>query len=271
MLNITWLINSILFGGLAYFLIASTSDLKGAAFFTFLGIGIGLISLFSLIKAFIKQNSDTASLDVTKNLQPKPKNPADQIRESAARTLQRIEGKALGKPLIAVHVGGSGLPLKSGSAFYLSCRKDSFAISHAVSDDEAILPYHKLLRFEVEGPGTEVTNAGLIGGGFGVEGALKGIATAALVNAATTKKMTNTFLRIVTAEGEAYFHFNDIEPAALRIAFSPAAVAVEANKSAATSGSSNRLASELQKLHQLKTEGVLTDDEYESAKKKMIG
>lgn len=194
----------------------------------------------------------------------------DKIRELGEARLQQLKLKAKHDPLLAVHVGGSGIPIQTGSAFYLSCREGAFAISHAISDEEVELRYEQIKSIEVSGPGTEVTNAGLVGGGFGLEGALKGMAAAALVNAATTKKTTNTFLRIATNEGEAYFHFNNIEPAALRLVLSPVVVAVEANQGNTKSSAALGLASELEKLHQLKMNGVITDEEFEASKKKMI-
>lgn len=75
----------------------------------------------------------------------------------------------------------------------------------------------EVLDIEIAGPGTTVNGGGFVGGGFGVEGALQGMAIAGVLNALTTKKTTHTFLTITTNFGELHVHYGLMEPGALRI------------------------------------------------------
>lgn len=245
---------------------APASELGYAVFWAIIALAFGVAS------RHMKGSGDDSDLGGRKLSNSEKGNGLTeaQIRERASARLEQLQLKSKGKPLLALHAGGSGIAIAVGSAFFLSCRDNAFAISYVLSNEEVVLPYGNLIAFEVTGPGTEITNAGLAGGGFGIEGALQGIAAAALVNAATTKKTTNTFLRVATAEGEAYFHFNGIEPQALRLAFSSAALAAEANKSRNIHNTPSNLASELQKLHQLKIDGILNEEEFAVAKRKLI-
>lgn len=69
----------------------------------------------------------------------------------------------------------------------------------------------------VNGPGTVVTGGGFIGGGLDVDGALTGKAIAGVLNALTSKKMTQTFIVLTTNFGELHLHYGLMEPTALRI------------------------------------------------------
>ncbi|MDP3638518.1 MAG: hypothetical protein Q8R51_14135, partial [Azonexus sp.] len=135
-----------------------------------------------------------------------------EIKYKAKAKLQSLTGQSSHKPLLAVHVGGSGFAVGQGAAVYLSSRIDKLAISNAIDENEVEIPIKDISAIEISGPGTQTTSASVIGGGFGLEGAAKGMIAATLINAATTKSTTNTFLRIATNKGEAHFHFNDIEP-----------------------------------------------------------
>jgi hypothetical protein len=63
-----------------------------------------------------------------------------------------------------------------------------------------------------------MTGGGFAGGGFGVEGALQGIAVATVLNALTTKSKIHTFVAVITNVGELHFHYAGMEPSALRVA-----------------------------------------------------
>lgn len=212
------------------------------------------------------QNSKKRLASVSHVIEP-PKSKEDLIREKAKEIHDHLHDRATHSPILAVYIGGSGYPLDASTAYYLACLDNSLAICNAVADSEIQIPFASLTSIEVSGPGTEKSNAGLIGGGFGIEGAVKGIVAAALINAATTRSSTNTFLRIATGSGEAHFHFNNIEPSALRLTFSKLFVAAE-NSKANASGLS--LAQEIKQLQTLKEEGALTEEEFTTAKEKLL-
>jgi len=62
-----------------------------------------------------------------------------------------------------------------------------------------------------------VTGGGFIGGGFGINGALQGMAIAAALNAITIKKKIHTLVALTTNFGELHLHTSAMDPGPLRI------------------------------------------------------
>lgn len=168
-------------------------------------------------------------------------------------------------------VGGSWYSLNQDQKINFGISKKSIIIIK-INDllDIIDIPFEEINEVEISGPGTVVTDAGMSGGGFGLEGFIKGAAAAALINAATTRKTTNTFMRIMTATGEIYIHTSEIEPDALKIKFSPVFVYLKnkANQQFKIAGSS--IAEEIERLQKLFKDGILTQEEFDAAKKKVI-
>jgi hypothetical protein len=175
--------------------------------------------------------------------------------------------------LLMTVLGGSGTALQSEDTGLLSCRPHSIALTDPDTRKELVLPFEGLLSLEISGPGTVTTNAGMIGGGFGIEGALKGMLVAALVNKLTEKSTTNTFLRLsTTGSAEVLLHTSQSEPQALRLTLSRAVVHLEANKQKVLSkaASAGDVSENLARLHRLLEQGALTDEEYATAKKRLL-
>lgn len=168
-------------------------------------------------------------------------------------------------------VGGSWYSLNQDQKINFGISKKSIIIIKINDSLDVIdIPFEEINEVEISGPGTVVTDAGMSGGGFGLEGFIKGAAAAALINAATTRKTTNTFMRIMTATGEIYIHTSEIEPDALKIKFSPVFVYLKnkANQQFKVAGSS--IAEEIERLQKLFKDGILTQEEFDAAKKKVI-
>ena len=132
-------------------------------------------------------------------------------------------------------------------------------------------PFNEIIELEISGPGTVTTNAGISGGGFGLEGFLQGAVAATVINAATTKSSTNTFIRLLSSTGEIYLHTTEIEPAALKMKLSPVFVNLANRSKKATGNSGGSIAEEIERLQKLMKDGVLSQEEFDSAKKKIIG
>ncbi len=77
--------------------------------------------------------------------------------------------------------------------------------------------YFELAELEITGPGTVTTGGGFVGGGFGVEGALQGMAISAILNGLTTRSKIHTFITLITNFGELHLHYDKMEPSALRV------------------------------------------------------
>jgi hypothetical protein len=192
-----------------------------------------------------------------------------QRQEEFVESVQRRCGH---QPVVAVVIGGSGFDLPKSEVVLTSCITDNLMLSNIKSGKELAIPFSQILNIEITGPGTVSTSAGLIGGGFGVQGALKGILVASTINALTRKTSTNTFLRISTSNGEVHLHTSLMEPTELRLVLSPAIVAMEATKHSASSisRSAGSTSEELKNLHQMHLDGALTQEEFALAKERVL-
>lgn len=118
-----------------------------------------------------------------------------------------------------IWLGGSGYSIEAGTVCHLLFSAEGITIQ-ALRDEPFKVPMLELCSVEISGPGTVVRGGGIIGGGFGVDGAIEGIAVATLLNALTTKTKIHTFLLVITNVGEFHLHYSGMEPSALRIALS---------------------------------------------------
>lgn len=117
------------------------------------------------------------------------------------------------------YLGGCNYPIAVGDSAILCFGLDEVSIRFADGASFSV-PYFELALMEISGPGTLTSGGGFAGGGFGVSGALEGIAIASVLNALTTKSKIHTFVSFTTNIGELHFHYGEMEPAALRIALS---------------------------------------------------
>lgn len=170
------------------------------------------------------------------------------------------------------YLGGSGYFFHESEKVRLLLIPDAIRITLSESGASIDIPFTEIHEVDISGPGTTTNNAGISGGGFGLEGFVKGAVTAALINAATTRSSTNTFVRMLTITGELYLHTSEAEPAQLKIKMSQVFVYL-GNKARNVSGTSmhGAVAEEITKLHKLKQDGLIDDDEYKAAKSKLLG
>lgn len=185
--------------------------------------------------------------------QPKP--------QAIAPNVLRIRAKVL---------GGSGWMLQQNDIVALSIIDKTLNLQPQSSGAENIsMPFFELTAIEVYGPGSQSTSAGLIGGGFGLEGAAIGIAAATIINAATTNTTTNTFLRLATREAEVFLHTTVLDLAPLRMFLSPAVVQMEASRLKSIPCSVT-ISTEIRQLHQLMQDGLLTENEFQAVKLRLL-
>jgi hypothetical protein len=104
---------------------------------------------------------------------------------------------------------------------------NELVLSSPIGQVEVRIPFGNLRAIEITGPGTITTNAGIVGGGFGLEGALKGMLVASVINTMTSKTTTNTFVRIASKGSEVHLHITARDTRQLRLDLSPAFVAIE--------------------------------------------
>lgn len=123
-----------------------------------------------------------------------------------------------GTPILrgCIVLGCSGYPFSP--ADHVSVTFDANEVSLRSSQRAASFSYAELAELSITGPGSVTSGGGFIGGGFGVEGALEGMAIATVLNAVSTKTKIHTFITMVANFGEIHLHYGDMEPSALRVA-----------------------------------------------------
>ncbi|MEJ5128189.1 hypothetical protein WH367_19270 [Comamonas sp. MYb21] len=116
-------------------------------------------------------------------------------------------------------LGANGFPFAAGGT--LSVQFDEGAVNFIGPGRSALFSYAELAELNISGPGSVTTGGGFVGGGFGVEGALQGMAIAAVLNLISTRTKIHTFLTFIANFGEIHLHYSGMEPSALRIALAP--------------------------------------------------
>lgn len=198
--------------------------------------------------------------------------PEEEVKTNIVDVSPAIKTEPRDLGIECSYLGGSGYLFHESEKLRLFVIPDAIRIALSANGASIDIPFTEIHEVEISGPGTTTNNAGISGGGFGLEGFVKGAVAAALINAATTKSSTNTFARMLTTTGELYLHTSQAEPAQLKIRLSQVYVYL-ANKARTSSGSNmnGAVAEEITKLHKLKQDGLIDDDEYKAAKGKLLG
>jgi hypothetical protein len=184
---------------------------------------------------------------------------------AAYRTSRSLRGYTIR----ATVLGGTSRDFPAHVAAVASFDEERVCI-RAESSRSLELSTAQIRSLKVEGPGLVKTGGGVVGGGFGVDGAIAGIAIAAALNALTTTSRINTLIYLNWTQGEIFLHTDVVEPEPLRIALSATFAAVEASKNAAPLDSDADWISRLERLAALHSTGSLTDEEFTAAKARLL-
>jgi hypothetical protein len=141
------------------------------------------------------------------------------------------------------------------------------------------VPYSQVEDVEIGGPGLVKTGGGFVGGGFGVTGAVEGMAIAAVLNSLTTRTSVKTIVRIQGTSCELFLLHARLTPEQLRIAMSRPLGAIRSARATQTAGGTQHEApaaapspvQELTKLADMLEKGLLTREEFDLMKAKLIG
>lgn len=142
----------------------------------------------------------------------------------------------------------------------------------------AELPYTEIEDLEIGGPGVVKTGGGFAGGGFGVAGAIEGMAIASVLNGLTSRTSVKTVLRIQGTAFEIFLLNTKLTPERLRIELSrPLAAIRSARASDLAQGLRDQVPAEslsaveqLSKLADMLERGLLTREEFELMKANLI-
>lgn len=169
-----------------------------------------------------------------------------------------------------VVVSSKGMGLPEAAVVILTFGQDSVSFTMRDSDFVTSLPFEEIELFEVSGPGKISQDAGLIGGGFGIKGALLGMAVATAVNALTNKTETHTFLTMATPSKSVTLLTVEYEPEKLKMRLASYLAHVQGNKRSATPQVGQDLVSHLSRLSEMRAAGLLSEEEFQKAKGKLL-
>jgi Short C-terminal domain len=131
--------------------------------------------------------------------------------------------------------------------------------------------YSEIEDVEIGGPGLVKSGGGFIGGGFGAVGALEGMAVAAVLNTLTTRTTITTVVRIQATNCELFLLWTKATPAQLRIELSRPLGAIRAARTAdQVPARSASPVAELSKLADMLQAGLLTREEFDQLKAKLL-
>lgn len=141
------------------------------------------------------------------------------------------------------------------------------------------LPYSQVEDVEIGGPGLVKTGGGFVGGGFGVSGAVEGMAIATVLNTLTMRTSIKTVVRIQGTSCELFLLHTRLTPEQLRIAMSrPLGAIRSARATQAARGTQHEApvaapspVQELTKLADMLEKGLLTREEFDLMKAKLLG
>jgi hypothetical protein len=144
----------------------------------------------------------------------------------------------------------------------------------------AEVPYSQVEDVKIGGPGLVKTGGRFVGGGFGVSGAVEGMAIAAVLNALTTRTSIKTVVRIQGTSCELFLLHTRLTPEQLRIAMSRPLGAIRSARATKAAGGIQHEApvaapSPVQELANVKLadmleKGLLTREEFDLMKAKLL-
>jgi hypothetical protein len=206
----------------------------------------------------------------------------EEAREKEREKEQRIELDAQTVAFLPgmIYLGGysPGVGIRVRNVYDVRFLQDRLAVLPPSGIRPVFdVPYLEVEDVEIGGPGAVRKGGGFVGGGFGLTGAAEGMAIAGVLNALTTRTTTTTVLRVQASAAELFLLNNVVAPDQLRIVLSPAlGILREARGSKpGTSPGSHApdalsVATELGKLASLMESGLLTREEFDTLKARLI-
>lgn len=197
---------------------------------------------------------------------------------NATRKLVEVRG-------CVVQAGFGFEEFERGTATDLYFEEHRLVITRASSPETiAVMPYANVVALRVDGPGAVNSGGGFMGGGFGVKGALEGMAVAAILNKLTTRTSVTTIIEIQDQERDVIWLCDSATPAQLDFSLKPVYAKLRTAHGMpaqemypkpapvpALAEAPTDVVLQLEKLVELRRSGVLTDDEFERAKARVIG
>jgi hypothetical protein len=205
-----------------------------------------------------------------------------RTRDADSREAAELEARALVSLRGVAYLGGyvPEAAITPGGLYdvlFLEDRLVAFAYRQVKVLVEVL--YSQVEDVEIGGPGLVKTGGGFVGGGFGVSGAVEGIAIAAVLNAMTTRTSVKTVMRIQGTNCELFLLHTKLTPEQLRIAMSRPLGAIRSARVPRAAGRTQHEApfaapspvEELTRLADMLEKGLLTREEFDMMKAKLLG
>lgn len=172
-----------------------------------------------------------------------------------------------------VIVGGQGHALRVGWVCSVAFGSENVVI--VGGGKRVTIPYTDIETIDVGGRGIVTSGGGFIGGGFGLEDAMQGMLASSVLNSLTTTTEVETLIYIGAEEQHFVLFWDGLTPDQLRISLAPTFGRVRFAKRASHLGegplsTNSNLVDQLKELASLKASGVLTDDEFIRAKRRLL-
>jgi hypothetical protein len=208
-----------------------------------------------------------------------------EAREAAAartRGWQELDARTLVTLAEVAYLGGY-LPesaITPGERYDVRFLEDRLTVfAYRRADVLAEVPYGQVEHVEIGGPGLIRRGGGFVGGGFGVTGAIEGMAIAAVLNGLTTRTSIKTVVRVQGTGCELFLLHTKLTPEQLRIAMSRPLGAIRSDRAAEAAGGAQHGAhamspspvEELSKLAEMLEKGLLTREEFDLMKANLLG
>ena len=163
-----------------------------------------------------------------------------------------------------------GISVEAGLEYFIGLGQYQIAIYNVADLEEAaLLPTDQILEFEVSGPGSVVETPGIVGGGFGLEGALKGMAFASVLNKLGEKRFTQTFLKVVGSSWTFSLVTDELDVVDVK-ARAPLMVSQLSESTSSDLPSNAGITEQLERLADLHKQGLLSDAEFSAAKTRIL-
>jgi Short C-terminal domain len=198
-----------------------------------------------------------------------------------ASELHELDARSMASLRDLVYLGGyvSESTITAGERCDVRFAEDRLAVFASYrADILAVVPYSQVEDLEIGGPGLVRSGGGFAGGGFGPVGAIEGMAVAAVLNAMTTRTSIKTIVRIQATGSELFLLHTKITPEQLRIQMSRTLGVIRAARADETARPSPEARTvspspveELTKLADMLEKGLLTREEFDLMKAKILG
>lgn len=207
---------------------------------------------------------------------------ARQTAAAGKQRFQELDARTLIILREAAYLGGylSDSVMPAGNLFDVRFLEDRLVIFASGQADVLVeVSYGQVEHVELGGPSLVRSGGGFAGGGLGVADAIEGMAIAAVLNALTTRTSIKTVVRIQSTSCELFLLHTKATPDRLRIEMSRALGTIRSARAAETSGEIHQEAraeapspvEELTKLADLLEKGLLTREEFDQMKARLLG